>query len=332
MIKCHYMAKITKLIIPVAGYGTRFLPFTKAMPKEMIPIVDKPVIQQICEDAVESGITDIILITGSNKRAIEDHFDFNFELEAKLQEAGKLEQYEEIRRVARMARFVYVRQKEPKGNGHAVLQARQLVEKEPFAVVWGDEFHATNPPAAMPNSTSPTGDDTTDIGKYSDSGEQQLRAGPPHIKQLIDAYEKYEKPIITLIRSPKDQHADFCSKYGCVDAQEVGPGVYKIKRIIEKPKPEEAPGDLFSLGGYVLTPRIMEILGETEPGKGGEIWMVDAIDQAIKEGEVYGKLIDSTYHDIGGKIGFLKATVSAGLARPDTKEEFKKYLNDLDTK
>jgi len=227
------------LIIPVAGYGTRFLPFTKAMPKEMIPIVDKPVIQQICEDAVESGITDIILITGSNKRAIEDHFDFNFELEAKLQEAGKLEQYEEIRRVARMARFVYVRQKEPKGNGHAVLQARQLVESEPFAVVWGDEFHTTE---------------------------------PPHIKQLMEAYEKYEKPIITLIRSTPENHADYCSKYGCVDAQKVEDGIYKIKRIIEKPKPEEAPSDLFSLGGYILTPRIMEILGETQPGKGGEIW------------------------------------------------------------
>jgi len=290
------MAKITKLIIPVAGYGTRFLPFTKAMPKEMIPIVDKPVIQQICEDAVTSGITDIILITGSNKRAIEDHFDFNFELEAKLQEAGKLEQFEEIRRVARMARFVYVRQKEPKGNGHAVLQARQLVEKEPFAVVWGDEFHVTN---------------------------------PPHIKQLIDAYEKYEKPIITLIRSPKEEHADYCSKYGCVDAEDVGNGVYKIKRIIEKPKPEEAPSDLFSLGGYILTPRIMEILAETQPGKGGEIWMVDAIDQAIKEGDVYGKLIDSQYYDIGSKIGFLKATVSSALKRPDTKEEFKNYLDNL---
>lgn len=290
------MSKITKLIIPVAGYGTRFLPFTKAMPKEMIPIVDKPVIQQICEDAVESGITDIILITGSNKRAIEDHFDFNFELETKLQEAGKSEQYEEIRRVARMARFAYVRQKEPKGNGHAVLQAKQFVEKEPFVVVWGDEFHV---------------------------------ATPPQIKQLIDTYDKYQKPVITLIRSPKDQHADYCSKYGCVDATEVEPGIYKINSVVEKPKPEDAPSDLFSLGGYVLTPRIMEILAQTEPGKGGEIWMVDALDQAIKEGEVYGKLIDSQYFDIGSKIGFLKATVDAGLKREDTRDEFREYLKTI---
>jgi len=291
------MATIKKLIIPVAGYGTRFLPYTKAAPKEMIPIVDKPVIQQIAEGAVESGITDIILVTGSNKRAIEDHFDFNFELEYKLQEAGKTEQYEDIRRIARMARFVYVRQKEPKGNGHAVLQAKQLVDKEPFAVVWGDEFHVCN---------------------------------PPQVKQLIDAYEKFQKPVITLIKSTPEVHADYCSKYGCVDAKEVGDGVYEINGIVEKPSPEEAPSNLFSLGGYVLTPRVMEILENTPEGKGGEIWLVDAIATAIKEDKVYGKLIDSKYYDTGSKIGFLQATVDSALARDDLKDDFKKYLKTLD--
>ncbi|HPM28056.1 MAG TPA: UTP--glucose-1-phosphate uridylyltransferase [bacterium] len=290
------MSKISKLIVPVAGYGTRFLPYTKAAPKEMIPIVDKPVIQIIVEHAVASGIEDIILVTGSNKRAIEDHFDFNFELEYKLKEAGKEAMSEEIRKIARMARFTYVRQKEPKGNGHAVLQAAQLVNKEPFALVWGDEFHIAN---------------------------------PPQVKQLIDIYNKYQQPVITLIKSTPEVHADYCSKYGCVDADEVEPGVYKIKDIVEKPDPKDASSNLFSLGGYILTPRVMEILKETPAGKGGEIWLVDALATAVREGAVYGKLIKSKYYDTGSKIGFLKATVDAGLERSDIREEFKKYLKSL---
>ncbi len=290
------MTKISKLIIPVAGYGTRFLPYTKAMPKEMIPIVDKPVLQIIVEHAVESGIKDVILVTGSNKRGIEDHFDYNFELEHRLKESGKLDRYEEIRKIASMARFAYVRQKEPKGNGHAVLQAKQFVEKEPFAVVWGDEFHIAN---------------------------------PPQIKQLIDTYDKYQKPVITLIRSPKGEHADYCSKYGCVDAKEVEPGIYEINGIVEKPDPKDAPSDLFSLGGYILTPEVMDILDETPAGKGGEIWLADALDSAIKKDKVYGKLVESEYYDIGSKTGFLKATVDMALERDDTKDEFKKYLNTL---
>lgn len=287
---------IKKLIIPVAGYGTRYLPYTKAAPKEMLPIVDKPVIQLICEEAVKAGIEQIILVTGANKRAIEDHFDYNFELEYKLQQAGKTEQYEDIRRIARMARFIYVRQKEPLGNGHAILQARELVDDEPFAVVWGDEFHV---------------------------------AEKPHLEQLIDVYKKYQKPVISLIKSPEDKHASYCNSYGCADSEELEDGTYKIKNIIEKPGVEKAPSNLFSMGGYIFTPRIMEILAETEPGKGGEIWLADALARAVKEDEVYGKLIESKYYDTGSKLGFLQATVDSALKRDDLKDEFKKYLSEL---
>lgn len=291
------MAKIRKIVIPVAGYGTRFLPFTKAAPKEMLPLVDKPVIQYIVEQAVGSGIEEVILVTGSNKRSIEDHFDYNFELEYKLKAAGKEDEYEEMRAIARLARFVYVRQKEPLGNGHAILQAKVLVNGEPFAAVWGDDFF---------------------IAKV------------PSVKQLIDTYNKYQDPVITLIRPPGGIKGgvfkEYCQRYGGVEGTEVEPGVYQIKRIIEKPDPDKTKTDLFSVGGYILTPKVMEILENTKPGKGGEIWLVDAIDQAIKEGVVYGKVIEGAFYDCGNKIGFLKATIDLALERPDVGPELREYL------
>jgi UTP--glucose-1-phosphate uridylyltransferase len=288
--------KLRKIVIPVAGYGTRFLPFTKAMPKEMIPIVDTPVIQKIVEAAVQSGIEEVILITGSNKRAIEDHFDFNLELEYRLKEAGKDEQYKEMRRIASMAQFIYVRQKEPLGNGHAILQAAPLVRNEPFVVTWGDEFFENDPPL---------------------------------VKQLIDTYDEYQKPVISLVRSTKENHEDFCSKYGCVAASEVKPNTYHLTDIIEKPEISQAPSDLFSVGGYVLTPEVMEKLANTPPGKGGEIWLADALAATVKDGEMYGRVIAGKHYDCGSKMGFLKATIDFALKNPELAPELKRYLKDL---
>jgi len=287
------MTKINKIVIPAAGYGTRFLPFTKTVAKEMAPIVTKPVIHYIIEDAIRSGITEIILITSSNKKTLEDYFDFNFELEVKLKEAGKDKEYNEIRELASAAHYTFVRQKEMLGNGHAVLQASHIIGNEPFAVVWGDEFHV---------------------------------AEVPHVKQLMDAYEKYERPVLTLIRSPKEEFNDYCGKYGCAEGEEVEPGTFKIKNLIEKPSPEEAPSDLFSVGGYIFDQRVMQLLAETQPGKGGEIWLVDAINKIIAEDEVYGKIIDSDYYDTGSKIGYLKATIDAALRDPEIANELRDYF------
>ncbi len=287
---------LQKVVIPVAGYGTRFLPYTKAAPKEMLPIVDKPVIQYIVEDAVKAGFKEIILITGANKRAIEDHFDTNFELETKLEKAGKLEQLREIRAISSLAKFIYVRQSEPLGNGHAVLMAREVVGNEPFAVVWGDEI---------------------------------LQSDPPVLAQLKECYQTYGKSCLVLIRAPREKFAEYCSKYGCAEVEKVGERDYKIKGVIEKPDPKEAPSDLFSVGGWIFEPKVMDILAQLQPGKGGEIWLQDANDQLAKNGELYGREIQGKYFDIGSKQGFLKATVEFALQREDLKEDFRRYLKEI---
>jgi UTP--glucose-1-phosphate uridylyltransferase len=288
--------KIRKVIIPVAGFGTRFLPYTKAAPKEMLPIVDKPVIQFIVEEAVRSGIEEVILITGQNKRAIEDHFDYNFELEELLKQKGKENEFEEIRRISDMAKFIYVRQKAPLGNGHAVLCAKEVVGNEPFAVVWGDDL---------------------------------FQAKEPHIQQLINVFEKYHQPVISLIKSPKGKFEQYCSRYGCADAEKIDKKTFKIRRLVEKPNPNDAPSNLFSIGGYIFTPDIFPILENTKPGKGGEIWLVDAIEDFAKQGRLYGCLLNGSFYDIGSKTGFLKATVAYALEHHDVDEEFREFLREL---
>jgi UTP--glucose-1-phosphate uridylyltransferase len=287
------MQKIRKAIIPAAGFGTRFLPATKAMPKEMLPIVDKPIIQYVVEEAVASGIEDIIIVTGWHKRSIEDHFDYPFELEKRLLEAGKEEQAEEVRKIAEMANFIYVRQKGPYGNGTPILNARRVIGNEPFAVLWGDEFIYSN---------------------------------PPRLKQMIDVWEKYQVPNISAVRVDKDN----VSKYGIADILPVEEGVFKIKSIVEKPEAQNAPSDLATHGAYILPPEIFEILSRCKPGKGGEIWLVDAITELAKNSEVYAvEIKNGKYFDTGSKIEYLKAVVEFGLRHGELNEEFSKYLKTL---
>lgn len=285
--------KITKLIIPVAGYGTRFLPATKAQPKEMLPVVDKPIVQYVVEDAVKSGIETIILVTGNGKRAVEDHFAYNYELQDFLKKNGKEELRQEIKKIADMANFIYIRQKGPYGNGTPVLCAKHLIGDEPFAVMWGDEFFYTEK--------------------------------KPQLRQLMDVYEKYGDPVLTAYPVSKED----TKKYGIIDGVEVEKDVYQVKNVVEKPGPEKAPSLLASLGGFILTPDIFDKLEKTKLGKGGELWLVDAIFALSKERAIYAKRIQGTYFDTGSKIGYLRANVELALKRPDLKKEFRAYLKSL---
>lgn len=287
------MSKITKLVIPVAGLGTRFLPATKAQPKEMLPVVDKPIIQYVVEDAVRSGIKDIILVTGANKRAIEDHFSPNSELVSWLKKQGKHEQAEEVERISDLANFIFIRQKGPYGNGTPVLCAKDVVGDEPFAVMWGDEFFYTS--------------------------------RQPQLKQLIDVYEKYGDPVITTCKVSKED----TKKYGIIDALEVEKNVYQVKSIIEKPGPEKAPSRLAILGGFVLTPDIFEALETTGLGKDGELWLADAHTKVLKKRHYYARLVDGTYYDTGSKLGYLKANVDFALRDEKLKKDFRKYLKSV---
>lgn len=285
-------AKIRKAVIPAAGYGTRFLPATKAMPKEMLPIVDKPIIQYVVEEAVAAGIRDIVIVTGWNKRSIEDHFDFPFALERYLRESGKEKQAEEVRAVAEMANFIYVRQKGPYGNGTPVLNARHVIGDEPFAILWGDEFI------------------------YSD---------PPRLKQMIDVWEKYEVPNISAVRVPQES----VSKYGIADVSPVQDGVFKINKLVEKPKAGEAPGNLAAHGAYLMPPRLFEILEQTPLGKDGELWLVDAIATLAKEQDVYAvEIKNGKYYDTGNKLEYLKAVVEFGLKHPELQGDFRNFLKN----
>ncbi|KKQ79222.1 MAG: UTP-glucose-1-phosphate uridylyltransferase [Parcubacteria group bacterium GW2011_GWC2_38_7] len=290
------MSIIKKLVIPVAGYGTRFLPATKAQPKEMLPIVDKPIIQYVVEEAVKSGITDVILVTGSGKRAVEDHFSYNFEIQHFLKSVGKEEDREALKKIADMANFIFVRQKGPYGNGTPVLCAKAIIGNEPFAVVWGDDFWQ------CPKE--------------------------PQIKQLMNVFEKYGDPVLTA----KDISKADTSKYGVIDGTELGGGVLEVKKLVEKPGPEKAPSLVGSFGGYILTPDIFEALENTKLGKGGELWLVDAIVKLMKHRPVYAKKVIGKYYDTGSKIGYLCANVEFALQRPDLKNDFKKYLKSLNIK
>ncbi|OGE88405.1 MAG: UTP--glucose-1-phosphate uridylyltransferase [Candidatus Doudnabacteria bacterium RIFCSPLOWO2_02_FULL_49_13] len=286
------MKKVRKAIIPAAGFGTRFLPATKAQPKEMLPIVDKPVIQYVVEQAVAAGIEQIIIVTGWHKRAIEDHFDRHFELEAHLEKGGKTVELAEIRKISELADFVYVRQKEPLGNGHAVLMAKDVIGDEPFVVMWGDEFFYGQPPA---------------------------------IKQLIEAYEQYNSPVIAGVRVAEQD----VSRYGIADVTLVKDNVYKINRIVEKPEVGQAPSNLATHGNYLLTPDIFEIL-ETMPASRGEIWLSGAIDRLIQKRDVYTvELKNNIYYDCGSKLNYLKAVVDFGLQHDDLRAKFAEYLRNL---
>jgi UTP--glucose-1-phosphate uridylyltransferase len=286
---------IRKIVIPVAGYGTRFLPFTKSIPKEMLPIVDRPVIQYIVEEAVEAGIEQVILITGYSKRAIEDYFDYNLELEYLLEKSGKMEQRKTIRDISDMAKFVYIRQKEQLGNGHAILQAKEVIGDEPFAVVWGDEFFS---------------------GKVS------------RIQQLINTYKEYRSPVIFSLPMGSDEDYD---RYGYMKVkQDMGDDVMRVDGVVEKPGKEKAPSKFISLGGYVFTPEIFPILESQTPGKGGEIWLVDAINTMAQKRPVFGKVGKNIeYYDCGNKLEYLKAVVKFGLARKDINGNFKDFLKGL---
>ncbi|MBI2327958.1 UTP--glucose-1-phosphate uridylyltransferase GalU [Candidatus Curtissbacteria bacterium] len=286
--------KVRKVVIPAAGFGTRFLPATKAMPKEMLPIVDKPIIQYVVEQAVEAGIEQVVIVTGWHKRAIEDHFDKHFELEARLEKDGKTELLEQVRRISGLADFVYVRQKEPLGNGHAVLVAKDIIGDEPFLVMWGDEFFVSD---------------------------------PPPVKQLIQAYEKYDAPVIAAIRiAQKD-----LGKYGIADVSPVEGNIFKINGIVEKPAKGEAPSNLATHGNYLFTPDIFESLEKLKPGKNGEIWIIDAIVDLVKKRDIYAvELKDAKYYDCGSKIGYLRAVVDFALEHEDTNGEFRNYLKGLE--
>lgn len=285
--------KIRKAVIPAAGLGTRFLPATKAMPKEMLPIVDKPIIQYVVEECVASGIEDIIIVTGWHKRTIEDHFDYPFELEKRLEEAGKHEQAEEVRRIADLANFIYIRQKGPYGNGTPVLNAKHVVGDEPFAMLWGDEFI------------------------YSD---------PPRLRQMMDVWDKHETPVISAVRVPHDS----VNRYGIADISDVEPNVFKINKIVEKPTPSEAPSNLATHGAYILPPEIFGLLERTSLGKGGELWLVDAINALMALRSVYAvEIQNGKYYDTGNKLEYLKTVIDFGLKHDDLRDDLKAYLKSL---
>ncbi len=285
--------RIRKAVIPAAGLGTRFLPATKAMPKEMLPIVDKPIIQYVVEEAVASGIEEIIIVIGWNKRSIEDHFDYPYELEKRLLEAGKTQQAEEVRSISNLANFVYIRQKGPYGNGTPVLNAKSVVGDEPFAILWGDEF---------------------------------IHSDPPRLKQMIDVWEKHGIPNISGVRVPEDK----TGKYGIADITPVEPGVFKINDIVEKPAPGKAPSNLAAHGAYIMPPRLFEILAQTPLGKDGELWLADAISALAKEQDIYAvEIQNGKYYDTGNKLEYLKTVVEFGLKHPDLNGDFRDFIKNL---
>jgi UTP--glucose-1-phosphate uridylyltransferase len=285
--------KIRKAVIPAAGYGTRFLPATKAMPKEMLPIVDKPIIQIVVEEAIAAGIEDIVIVTGWNKRSIEDHFDFPFALSRYLRESGKEQQAEEVTRIANMANFIYVRQKGPYGNGTPVLNAQSVIGDEPFAILWGDEF---------------------------------IHSNPPRLKQMTDVWDRTGKPNISAVRVPEN----LVGKYGIADVSPIESNVFKINTIVEKPQPGKAPSNLATHGAYIMPPRLFEILAETKPGKDGELWLVDAISALAKEQDVYAvEIQNGKYYDTGNKLEYMKTVVEFGLTHPDLGADFNAFLKGL---
>jgi len=287
------MKKVTKAIIPAAGYGTRFLPQTKAMPKEMLPVVDKPVIQYVVEEAVGAGIEDVIIITGSAKRAIEDHFDRSYELENYLEKVGKTQVLEEIRKIATLANFIYIRQKGPYGTAVPILEAKHVLQGEPFLVLWGDDF---------------------------------IKANPSRASQMIKVHEKYGGSVLSAIRTTEQEDKN---KYGFLEGDEVEPGVLLVKKLIEKPGEEYSGSDWASVSGFLLVPEIFPVIEELKPGKGGELWLADAIGQLASKEKVYAvEIRDSIYYDTGNKLSYLKTVIDFALGHPEFGDKIKEYLKE----
>src|SRR6266545_2232233 len=284
--------RVRKAVFPAAGLGTRFLPVTKASPKEMLPLVDKPLIQYVVEEAVASGIESIVIVTGRGKTAIEDHFDISFELERLLEERGKINEVKAMRAISEMARVAYVRQQEALGLGHAVLQARDLVGDEPFAVMLSDDIIDSETPA---------------------------------LQQLLDVYEKYDAPVIGTMQV----EGEAISRFGALDVEEMEDGVYKVKDMVEKPPASEAPSDLAIIGRYVLTPDIFAEIEKTKPGAIGEIQITDAMRSLLKKRPFYAVRFEGTRYDAGDKLGFLIATVEFALKHEELAIEFREYLRSL---
>ncbi|WP_313291108.1 UTP--glucose-1-phosphate uridylyltransferase GalU [Exiguobacterium sp.] len=287
------MKKITKAISPAAGLGTRFLPATKAMPKEMLPILDKPTIQYIVEEAAKAGIEDIIIVTGKHKRAIEDHFDNQKELEITLENSGKTELLEKVQFSTNLANIFYVRQKEQKGLGHAILTAKQFIGNEPFAVLLGDDIVESDDPA---------------------------------IKQLMDVYEQTEKSVIGVQEvRPEETH-----RYGIIDPVSQNGRLYDVKKFVEKPASGTAPSNLAIMGRYVLTPDIFDYLADQEEGAGGEIQLTDAIERLNADSQVFAYDFEGNRYDVGEKLGFVKTTIEYALKDAEMRDELKAFIKTLD--
>ena len=283
--------QVKKAVFPVAGLGTRFLPATKASPKEMLALIDKPLVQYVVEEAVASGIEQILFVTGRSKRAIEDHFDIAFELEALLSEKGKDAQLSELREIADMVDIYYVRQKQALGLGHAILCAKDFVGHESFAVLLGDDI---------------------------------IDAPRPCLAQLLDVHKKYRGSVLALEEVPMEH----ISSYGCVQARQISEKIFEVTDMVEKPKREEAPSNLAIIGRYLLTPEIFPILERQAPGKGGEIQLTDALLKLSKQEAIYGCRFEGIRHDCGDKMGFLKATVDLALKREEFNGEFRRFLHE----
>lgn len=287
--------KIKKAIFTVAGFGTRLLPATKAQPKEMLPVVDKPVIQYLVEEAVASGIEEVIFVTGRGKRSIEDHFDHSFELEYNLVEKGKEKLLREVRKISSLAKFSYVRQSEPLGDGHALLCASHLVGDEPVLVVFGDCLYDSE------ISTT---------------------------KQIMDLYYKYNDPILGLSEVKKEK----VSEFGVIGGIDLGNESYEIKQLIEKPKPENAPSNLVAVGKYIITPKVFEILATMKSGKSGEIRLADAFEIMLSQNQViYGQKLQGEWLDTGDKLGFIKASIKLGLKNPEIGQDLREFIKKLET-
>ena len=280
---------VKKAIIPAAGLGTRFLPATKAQPKEMLPIVDKPTLQYIIEEAIESGIEEILIVTGRNKKSIEDHFDRSVELELELEQKGKTEMLEMVQDISNMVNIHYIRQKEPKGLGHAIHCAKSFIGDEPFAVLLGDDI---------------------------------VDASTPCLKQMIDAYDEYKTTVLGVQEVAREN----VDKYGILDVKHIEDRVYKVKDMVEKPSIEEAPSNIAILGRYIITPEIFNILENQAPGKGGEIQLTDALQTLATKEAIYAYNFEGRRYDVGDKLGFLEATVDFALKRPELRDDFIEFL------
>ena len=280
---------VKKAIIPAAGLGTRFLPATKSQPKEMLPIVDKPTLQYIIEEAIESGIEEILIITGRSKKSIEDHFDKSVELELELEQKGKIEMLEMVQKISNMVNIHYIRQKEPKGLGHAIYCAKSFIGNDPFAVLLGDDI---------------------------------VDSEIPCLKQLIGAYNEYKTSILGVQEVAKED----TDKYGILDCKHIEDRVYKVKDMVEKPNLDEAPSNIAILGRYIITPAIFEILEYQKPGKGGEIQLTDALKTLGQQEAIYAYNFEGRRYDVGDKLGFLEATVDFALKRPELRDGLMEYL------